>query len=80
MIRPVNEEWTIVNDVYINDSLNHQKFGYKIRNKEFKHKIISIETAKKLHEAGKLERPNRTELSYCSVPRDYGEDLIGLFE
>ncbi|MEH7116163.1 hypothetical protein V7128_01890 [Neobacillus vireti] len=76
MIKPKNKEWIVVNHVFYEDS--GRIYGYKLRNKGSKHKIISIKTGNELLKKGIIEESLMLELSLCTVPLGFIEDTEGL--
>ncbi|MFS0657451.1 hypothetical protein AB1L07_02335 [Niallia alba] len=76
MITPKNKEWIVVNTVYYRDT--NRLYGYKLRNKDFEQRIITTESGNRLLREGIIEESLYQELSYCSVPLDYKENLEGV--
>lgn len=72
--------WKTINNVFYNDT--GEQYGYKIREQNNRgcqgRRIISLNTAKQMIEKGALKISERLYLSYCTVPRDYKEDVADL--
>ncbi|WP_433943482.1 hypothetical protein [Paenibacillus sp. SN-8-1] len=75
MIIPKEKEWVICNQVFYADT--GALYGYKLRNRDYKTKIISFETGRDLINKGVIEEGLRMELVYITVPRDFKEHIIG---
>lgn len=73
-------QWVTINNVYYNDT--GEQYGYKIcdeNNRDFQgRRNISLDTAKQMVAKGTLKISDWSYLSYCTVSRDYKEDVADL--
>ncbi|MNH78591.1 hypothetical protein D3C73_308990 [compost metagenome] len=74
MIIPKEKEWVICNQVFYADTGG--LYGFKLRNRDYNTKIISFETGMDLINKDVIEEGLWMELVYCTVPRDFKEDIL----